>query len=378
MEINICGDLHVDSDSSETRYLSKEVKQLFQNSDLNVVNFESPITKIDSGGKILKSGPHLRSSFSVIEIIKDLNPLLLTLANNHIMDFGVIGLMDTIRFCNDNSLNYVGAGKNLEDAKKPFIHHKYGKIITFLNFCENEWSIADKNEPGANPLDIIENARQIKIAKATSDCVIVITHGGHEFYHMPSPRMVKQYRYYAENGASIVINHHSHCISGYESYYGVPIFYGLGNFLFTMKSKHDSWYTGLILKINIDKNSQIKCNLIPIEQKKETYIVTRLEESQAANVLSEVNRYSLIISDETLLKESWNDFVNENSEWTLNIFNPLNFIRFNLVKRLIRKIKLYRLFYRTENYKEILNYIRCESLNELAKSSIKKLLANKQ
>jgi poly-gamma-glutamate capsule biosynthesis protein CapA/YwtB (metallophosphatase superfamily) len=76
-------------------------------------------------------------------------------------------------------------------------------------------------------MDIIDNANQIKEAKATHDKVIVIVHGGHEYYNLPSPRMQKQYRFYADQGADFVVGHHTHCISGYEVYNGVPIYYSL-------------------------------------------------------------------------------------------------------------------------------------------------------
>ena len=58
----------------------------------------------------------------------------------------------------------------------------------------------------------------------------MIVHGGHECYNLPSPRMQKQYLFYADQGADIVVGHHTHCISGYEVYKGVPIYYSLGNF----------------------------------------------------------------------------------------------------------------------------------------------------
>ena len=109
--------------------------------------------------------------------------------------------------------------------------------IFIFNFCENEWSIAESDNPGANPMDIIDNANQIKYARELADYVIVIVHGGHEYYNLPSPRMQKQYRFYADQGADIVVGHHTHCISGNEVYKGVPIYYSLGNFIFTKNKK---------------------------------------------------------------------------------------------------------------------------------------------
>src|SRR5690606_16683331 len=117
--------------------------------------------------------------------------------------------------------------------------------------------------------DVIDNVRQIKREKQISDKVIVIVHGGHEYYNLPSPRMVKQYRFYAENGADLVVGHHTHCISGHETYNGVPIFYSLGNFLFTKPSRHQSWYNGLVLEIFVDKFQDIDVKIHPVRQRKD-------------------------------------------------------------------------------------------------------------
>ena len=95
--------------------------------------------------------------------------------------------------------------------------------IAILNFCENEWSIAEDDSPGANPMDIIDNTNHIREAKASHDKVIVIVHGGHEYYNLPSPRMQKQYRFYADQDADIVVGHNTHCISGSEMYKGVEL-----------------------------------------------------------------------------------------------------------------------------------------------------------
>src|SRR5690554_8220427 len=100
-------------------------------------------------------------------------------------------------------------------------------------------------------MNIIYNTNQIKEAKATHDKVIVIIHGGHEYYNLPSPRMQKQYRFYAEQGADIIISHHTHCISGKEVYKGVPIYYSLGNFLFTNTSSFEDWYIVIVLDLTI-------------------------------------------------------------------------------------------------------------------------------
>ena len=73
------------------------------------------------------------------------------------MDFGNQGLKDTLEKLEENHISHVGAGFNLKEATKVFTIEKEGFKIGILNFAENEWSIAEDDKPGANPLDIIEN-----------------------------------------------------------------------------------------------------------------------------------------------------------------------------------------------------------------------------
>ena len=130
----------------------------------------------------------------------------------------------------------VGAGDNLQQASKPLYIKIKNKTIAILNFAEQEFSVAGKNTAGANPLNIIDNYHSIQDAKQQADILLVIVHGGHEGYPLPSPRMVQTYRFFAEIGASVVVGHHTHCASGFEVYHGVPIFYSLGNFIFDYNS----------------------------------------------------------------------------------------------------------------------------------------------
>lgn len=198
---------------------------MFENTDFRIVNLEAPITPNYQHHKITKTGPHLRmSSNTVFPYLQQLNIDAVTMANNHILDYGEKGVTDTFCELNRQHIRYVGAGNNLSDAAKYLSIEKDGLKIAIINFCENEWSIAEEDTPGANPMDIIDNANQIREAKSTHDKVIVIVHGGHEYYNLPSPRMQKQYRFYADQGADIVVGHHTHCISGNEVYKGVPIY----------------------------------------------------------------------------------------------------------------------------------------------------------
>src|SRR5690554_2655087 len=242
--ILITGDLVISKEYHSSN-IDDNIVSLFKNSDLNIVNLEAPVT--NSNKTINKTGPNIKShEQSTKDVLDKLDIDVVTLANNHVLDYDEQGVADTLSFCKANNIRPVGAGMNLEEASKTLYVDTIEGKIAIINFAENEWTCATKETAGANPMDLIENFKQIKKAKEKADFVIVIVHGGNEHHHYPSPRMVKQYRFYAENGADAVVGHHTHCVSGYERHKNVPIFYSIGNFLFPKENqKREGWYFGI-------------------------------------------------------------------------------------------------------------------------------------
>ncbi len=370
MNILIAGDLFISDNFEGKNLIDDSIIELFEKADYRIVNQEAPITADIPGNKILKTGPHLRTSEkTTIPFLKQLKVDMVTLANNHILDYGSQGLNDTFNTLRKNKIDFVGAGKNINEATKLYTIEKDDLKIAILNFAENEWSIAEKNKPGANPLDIIDNVTQIKAAKATHDKVICIIHGGHEYYHLPSPRMVKQYRFYAENGADAIVGHHTHCIGGYEIYNDVPIIYSLANFLFTLPSKRDEWYTGLLAELKIEKDKTISFELFPINQQKETFKINQPQQQEKQQVLQQVIEFSKIISNGTVLQNYWEDFV-QGSKHYLIYFSPLNAINNKYIRGLINRIGINKILLNQQYLKLILNLIRCEAHVNVAKEYV--------
>jgi hypothetical protein len=236
--------------------VSDEFRQILAESDLNITNLEFPLTLNES--KISKSGPHLKARPNAVNLLKELGFNAVTLANNHIMDYGKAGLDDTIRTLNKHSISFAGAGTNLEEAKRPLTSLISEKRIAILNFTAHEFSIASDQKAGANPIDIIENYYQIKSAKEASDYLVIIVHSGIEHYEYPTPSMQKLCRFYASLGADAIACHHSHCISGYELFNGVPIFYGLGNFLFVEEEQKQLSHEGLALRLSFAEKAKVQ------------------------------------------------------------------------------------------------------------------------
>ena len=231
--------------------------------DLFVLNFESSIpTKASK--KISKLGPHLNCSDKVVNYLKKAGVTAVTLANNHTLDYGADGLKNTIKQFTEKGIKTVGGGENIEEASKILYLRKETESVAIINCCEHEFSCAINNNAGTNPLEPIKQFYSIKEAKRNADYVVVIVHGGHEYYNLPSSRMQETYRFFIEAGADAVINHHQHCFSGYETFNGKPIFYGLGNFCFDWPGKKPSFYTGYCVRLHLNKN--VSFEVIPYKQ----------------------------------------------------------------------------------------------------------------
>jgi len=357
--INIGGDFYISPSYVSENLFSDELVNFFMKSDLNIVNLECPVIS-EGGTKISKTGPHLGTTEEVFNQLHRINIHAVTLANNHILDYGEMGLHATFDACKRNNMLFVGAGKELSDASKPLVIESNGIRVGIVNFCENEWSVATENSTGANPLDLIDNLKQIKLTREIADFVLVIIHGGHEFYNLPSPRMLKTYRFFAENGADAVIGHHTHCISGYEIHNKVPVFYSLGNMLFTKPVKAAEWYKGVILELTLEIGKPIQFELHPILQSISDYKLTLLENTRKENVLSEIKAYSHVIDNKKELERKWEQFV-VTQKRDLNYFSPLNFVPGRYLRAAFNRLGFNKMLMKKQNLVQILNHIRCEA-----------------
>lgn len=226
----------------------KDVAPIVKSADYAIVNYECPVVS-GQYAPIKKNGPNLTSTRNALESIRYAGFDMVTLANNHIMDYGEGGLNDTIDACRVYDIDTVGAGKNLEDASRVAYVKRGRECLAILNCCEHEFSIAGEQTAGANPLNSIQQFYKIQEARKNADYVLVIVHGGHEYFQLPSPRMVETYRFFVDAGADVVVNHHQHCFSGYERYKDKFIFYGLGNFCFDKEKANPIWHEGFLLAL---------------------------------------------------------------------------------------------------------------------------------
>ena len=147
--------------------------------------------------------------------------------------------------------------------------------------------------------------------KKEVDKVICIFHGGVEHHQLPTPEMKRKYRFIADAGADLIVNHHQHCYSGYEVYNGVPIFYGIGNFYFDNAKRRDSaWNHGYMLNLDIEEN--ISFEIVPFEQCNKDPKIVLLNKNAFDEKLAELNT---IIADDDKLEKAFDSYIK-------NIRNP--------------------------------------------------------
>lgn len=349
---------------------SENLRKIIKSADFSFVNFESPIVE-DSFRPITKCGPNLCCKAEAAEAVKYSGFSCVTMANNHILDYGVKGLRKTVECCESQGLGVVGVGNNLKEAEKVLYLSKDNKMLAVINCCEHEFSIATDKEAGANPLNPIRQFYLIKEAKKQADYVLVIVHGGHEHYQLPSPRMQETYRFFIDAGADAVVNHHQHCYSGYEIYKEKPIFYGLGNFCFDEEGMRNcSWNEGYMVMIVFTADG-IAYELHPYTQCDKEAKVTLIMDNAA--FLKEIDKLNSIIRNHTLLKKECDKYYMT----TTNFYNTMLQPYENRVLNKLFRMGLLPSVISKRKKTWMLNNINCESHHDRFVFALKQIISKK-
>lgn len=220
----------------------ERVKALTRASDLYVVNLECPFT--DKGTKLQKNF-NFRARPELVAGLEAGGVDVVSLANNHLMDYGAEGLFDTLTVLDTAKIARFGAGRSLADARTPAIVDVKGVKVAFLGYfflgdrnIEPKEVIATESTPGVaghfTDTAALKTMLQadIRAAKKKADHVIPFFHWGREGKGQPEPYQVELGHAAIEAGASAVIGSHPHVLQGIELYQQKPIVYSLGNFVF--------------------------------------------------------------------------------------------------------------------------------------------------
>lgn len=243
--------------------LQEEVVNIMNNADIMVANNE--FTLSNRGTKLNKAFT-FRGNTDRVGIYKEMGVDLVSLANNHIYDYGKDAFIDTLTTLKENDIAYVGAGENIKEAKKPYYYIINGYKIAFVNATRAEKHIVTPEATDITPgvlrcydptifLEVIQNA------KNESDYVIALIHWGKEQSHTLEQVQIETSKQYIDAGADVLVGTHAHVLQGMEIYKDKLIAYNLGDFLF------NDWTTETgILNVNISNNGNLTYQFIPCLQ----------------------------------------------------------------------------------------------------------------
>jgi poly-gamma-glutamate capsule biosynthesis protein CapA/YwtB (metallophosphatase superfamily) len=221
--------------------------------DAMMVNLENPVTKsVDSIEKeyVFKMKPELLGQLVKAKVA------IVNCANNHTADFGVEGIIETIRWLDSAGIKHVGAGRNFKDARKPIILEFSGVRIGFLGYGGVKEFIASRSMPGTNSRNENYILEDIKKLRPDVDAIVVNLHWGDELATEPNEGQISLAHRIIDGGADLIIGHHPHVLQGIEQYHGKVIAYSLGNFVFGGNAKSINSETA-VLKASFTKENII-------------------------------------------------------------------------------------------------------------------------
>ena len=272
-------------DSSPFRY----VENVTGDTDILLINTENPFT---TSSNAVKPDVPLKASPEYIPLLNGTTGMVISAnANNHVFDYGVEGMRDSISNLDSNGIAHIGAGENKAEATKPITVEKEGHKITIFNYMDSEnfqeysqevMPIAGDNSPGYSAWDDVESVNQIKQAKENgSDIIIVYMHYGNEYSRSPNENQEKISHLAIDAGASAVVGAHTHVTQGIEMYNGKPIFYNLGNFMFDQSNTatHSAYFVDFDVK-----GENVTATVYPVYIS--GYLPTFMSSSDGASLLS--------------------------------------------------------------------------------------------
>lgn len=239
---------------------------MFKKDDLTVVNLETPITTRGVGAKnkqfVFKGPP------KALDALKAAGVDAVNLANNHTLDQGEEGLLDTLKHLNERGIPHVGAGRNSQEAYAAQYFERNGIKIALLGVTRVmpviEWK-AEAGKPGlASVYDSAQALKAIAAAKQKADVVVVVVHWGRERMEQYDKTQQALGHSFIDAGADLVMGGHPHVLQGIEPYKGKWIAYSTGNFIFTRGSIPATWETA-VFQAECSKQGQCALKLKPMD-----------------------------------------------------------------------------------------------------------------
>lgn len=214
--------------------LDEGIRAEIEAADIFMVNQEFPFT--ERGTQAADKQFTFRIPQSRLHLMNEMGIDIVTMANNHILDYGPYGITDSIAALQEAGIRYVGVGENLEEAKKLEIIEVKGKKIGFLGtsrvYMSADWAAGDDHPGVFSTYDPTLALEEIRKADELVDYLVVYVHWGVERETEPKEYQRTMGKQYVDAGADMVIGSHPHVLQPLEYYNDKPILYSLGNFVF--------------------------------------------------------------------------------------------------------------------------------------------------
>ncbi len=245
--------------TAERRGGSGAVREYLSGADLTLANLENPVVR---DAVWHPEATTFTGDLRLMPVLEQAGIDGVTLGNNHILDAGAPGLLETLGHLEEAGIAHAGAGADLRDAREPMVFDVGGTRIGVLSYQgvpSYDWAWATETAPGTAPLleDVVRE--DVEGLRRVVDLVVVMPHWGKEYTATPEPGQVDLAHAAVEAGADLVIGGHAHWPKGMEVYRGKPIFYGVGNFLLD-QSWSEETSTGIFAEITLygDRVAQVR------------------------------------------------------------------------------------------------------------------------
>ena len=256
----------------------EEMLRLMQESDLFLLNEEFPFSL--RGEPMADKQYTFRTDPKYVQIFQDLGTDIVTVANNHALDYGKDAFIDTLDTLKYADIACIGGGRDIDEASAPAVRTIEGQTFAFFGATRvspsYDWYAAS-GQPGLfQTYDPAKLNEAITAANETYDHVIVFVHWGIERNDIPEEYQRALAKGYIDAGADLIVGCHPHVLQGFEYYNGVPIVYSLGNYLFGSRTGET-----LLLQAVFSPEGTLDIRLVPCQRR--NGILSRIEEPASLN-----------------------------------------------------------------------------------------------
>lgn len=261
-----------------------------RNADIFMINNEFTFT--GRGTPTVNKKFTFRADPGNVSMYEEMGVDIVSVANNHIYDYGEISLLDTLDTLEQAEIPYVGAGRNLQEAMTPVYYIANGMKIAFVSATQIERnSVPDTKEATQDSAGVLRCMNPdnllltIEEAKKNSDYVILYIHWGTESQEAIDWLQEQQAPIYAQAGVDLIIGDHPHCLQKMDSVEGVPVIYSLGNFWFNSRTQNSC-----VVKVALRAGEMESFQFIPCRQSDcRTVLLTGQEKTEVLDYMRTIS-----------------------------------------------------------------------------------------